>query len=451
MIEREIPWASPSAAFERLACEKGALLLCPGARADSARWAFIAARPSELLEARGRAATINGASAGAAPFEALAALHESRRRTGAAFDGPPLMSGLAGFVGYECGALLEPSAPALPSGYALPDLCIGAYDAVAAFDLARRRALLFARDARTADALHDALADHEAAEGPTDLVAYGSNFSPRAYRAAVADARERILAGDFFQANLSQRLEFRAERPIDAYALFRAAQRNSSAPFAAFIPCGDASIISMSPERFFAVDAESRILAEPIKGTRPRGKTPDEDARLARELADSPKERAENVMIADLTRNDLSRLCEDGSIVEEGICALVSHSTVHHLVSRISGGLLRRLTPVDALKSMFPCGSVTGAPKIEAMKAIAAIEGVGRGPYCGAIGYVDDRGLADFSVAIRIAIVEGARVTAPVGGGVTLRSDPDAEYQETLAKAAWLTKLAGPKERDGAP
>lgn len=454
MIERDLPFMSPTDAFSGLAHETGAVLLHPGAIASDARWAFIAARPSVLLEARGAEATINGAPAGAGPFEALAELHASRRRASASHAGPPLMTGLAGYVGYECGALLEPSVEALPSGYRLPDFSIGAYDAVAAFDLAAPRATLFARTERAAAALRGALSDAGTIGGPPALTSLGSNFSPRSYRSAVADARSRILAGDFFQANLSQRLAFSAGKEIDAFALFRAAQAASSAPYAAFLKSDGGAIVSMSPERFFAIlmaEGGARLVAEPIKGTRPRGKTAEEDARLAGELLASAKDRAENIMIADLTRNDLAHVCADNSIIEEAICELVSHSTVHHLVSRISGRLRDGLSAVDALKAMFPCGSVTGAPKVEAMKAIAAIETVGRGPYCGAIGYIDDRGNADFSVAIRLAIVEGGRLALPVGGGVTLRSDPSAEYEETLAKAKWLTEIAAPPAQDRRP
>jgi para-aminobenzoate synthetase component 1 len=230
--------------------------------------------------------------------------------------------------------------------------------------------------------------------------------------------------------------------------------RKSSAGYAAFLPGREGAVLSASPELFFRIEPSSgggaRIVAEPIKGTRPRGATPEEDAALAAALLADPKDRAENVMIADLTRNDLSRICRDGGVREEAICALATHAGVHHLVSRIGGELLDGVDAAAALRALFPCGSITGAPKIEAMRAIAEIEGEGRGPYCGAIGFIDDAGASTFSVAIRTAVAErrsaALRLSLPVGGGVTLRSDSDAEYEETRTKARGLLAALGAAE-----
>jgi para-aminobenzoate synthetase component 1 len=207
------------------------------------------------------------------------------------------------------------------------------------------------------------------------------------------------------------------------------------------------AIVSNSPERFFRIenraDGARNIIAEPIKGTRPRGASAQEDDALARALMVDPKERAENMMIADLVRHDLSQICEDGTIREQSLCALMRLTNVQHLVSTISG-VLKERTPFSAVFSaLFPCGSVTGAPKIAAMQAIADYEGVGRGPYCGAIGYIDDGGAADFSVSIRTLMIEGSRVTLPVGGGITLRSKPQDEYEETIAKARGALAVMG--------
>lgn len=257
--------------------------------------------------------------------------------------------------------------------------------------------------------------------------------------ARVAAAVERIRGGDFFQANLAQVLSVESDGDIDAFAVFRALSEGD-APYGAFLNFKEGGLVSASPERFFKFapmdDGVFRIVVEPIKGTRPRGKAAADDMAFARALRESAKDRAENTMIVDLVRNDLARVCEDGSIREDALCALKSFSSVHHLVSTVSGALVQGKTAVDAFEALFPCGSVTGAPKIEAMKAISALEGQGRGPYCGAIGWFDDGGAAEFSVAIRILIVEGRRAFVPVGGGVTLRSEPRAELQETLDKAA---------------
>jgi para-aminobenzoate synthetase component I len=215
----------------------------------------------------------------------------------------------------------------------------------------------------------------------------------------------------------------------------------SDAFFGALLQYPEGAVVSNSPERFFRLsvreDGFRRVTAEPVKGTRRRALNSKEDAQLAQALRNDPKDRAENIMIADLMRNDLSKICKDGTIQEEAICELLTLSHVHHLVSRIAGELCDGSAISDIFRALFPSGSITGAPKIEAMKAIAEIEGAGRGPYCGAIGYIDDTGAADFSVAIRTMMTDGGRqsLSIPVGGAVTLRSNPGEEYEETLVKA----------------
>ncbi|MFN0024113.1 MAG: anthranilate synthase component I family protein [Parvularculaceae bacterium] len=445
LVIREIDWRSPAAAFAPFAHEPHAALLDAGASASGARWSFVCARPSERLEARDGATFLNGEKLEISPFEALARLQTRRSR---APDGvvPPLVSGLVGFAGYECGAIAEPSARGPASAGDAPDFAFAAFDTIAAFDSVEQRAFITTLDEGGAAEIEAVLGTAEPAAVLPALVAAGSNFSPARYREAVRQVIDCILAGAIYQANISQRLMFECGAPIDAFSIFTHAVARSSAAHAAYLNPGKAQIVSLSPERFFSVspvDGAMIIRAEPIKGTRPRGANAEEDSRLLHDLVTSAKDRAENIMIADLTRNDLSRLCVDGSIREEAICEAQSHATVHHLVSRISGRLRPDLSAADALQALFPCGSITGAPKVEAMKTIAAVEGIARGPYCGAIGYLDDRGGADFSVAIRTAIVEGQRVTLPVGGGITLRSEPREEYQETLDKAEWFLRLIG--------
>lgn len=445
MIVREIQWREPLAAFAPFAREPQAVLFHAGDAAEGARWSIIAVRPSSTIERRDGVTYFDGAASALSPFEALAKWHKIRRRPLTA-DAPPFLSGLAGFAGYECGAILEPAAPGPAGPGRSPDFLFGAYDAAVSFDRLARRAFVSGLDDRAADALEADLGSEFTETEIAPLHFAGSNFSAAHYRDAVSEVIRRIADGAVYQANISHRLLFKSDEEIDALSIFRCALTRSSAPFGAYLNAEDMQIVSLSPERFFSVSHDrgaSIIRAQPIKGTRPRGATPAEDEALARALLTSAKDRAENVMIADLTRNDLSRICADGSIREEAIAALQSHATVHHLVSTISGALSEGLTAPDALAALFPCGSITGAPKVEAMRTIAAIEGAARGPYCGAIGYIDDRGGADFSVAIRTALVSGRRVELPVGGGVTLRSDPEAEYQETLDKAAWFLRLAG--------
>jgi para-aminobenzoate synthetase component 1 len=269
-----------------------------------------------------------------------------------------------------------------------------------------------------------------------------SSFTRPAYEAAVAEVIERILAGDIFQANLSQR--FAAELPegLAPIDLYRRLRERNPAPFASFLRLGDAAIASSSPERFLRL-AGRRATTSPIKGTRPRDPDPERDRALADQLLASEKDRAENVMIVDLLRNDLSRVCRDGSVDVPSLCRLERFATVHHLVSTVTGDLRPGLTAVDLLAACFPGGSITGAPKIRAMEIIAELEPTRRGPYCGAIGYLGFDGAMDSSVVIRTFAMRGGRVTFNAGGGIVADSDPAAEYDETMAKAGALLSALG--------
>ena len=369
-----------------------------------------------------------------------------RSRQHSAGNGAPFCSGLVGYVGYEALSAIEPSLDLPESPYDLPLAQFGAYDAAAIFDRQAQRAFISARSEGAADNLQSRLGTDAAPPVVLpDAAGLYSNFSREAYVGAVAEIIERIRNGDFFQANIAQTLTATMAAPMSSFALFRKIAAVSDAFFAALFQYDDGAIISNSPERFFELTSQGDITAEPVKGTRPRGRDAAEDAKLAADLVADPKDRAENIMIADLMRNDLSRICRDHSIKEDAICELMTLSRVHHLVSRISGNLRPGLGIADVFTALFPCGSITGAPKIEAMKAIAEIEAVGRGPYCGAVGYIDDSGRAEFAVAIRTMMVDASRqrVSIPVGGGVTLRSDPLSEYDETLVKAAAALSALG--------
>jgi len=433
MFTREIGWRSPIAAAAPLAGEPFSFIL-HGGDCSATRWSFLSAFPAEVIRADQAGVWRNGSRiAEEDPFAAIARV-SAERRTPLRRSAVPLGAGIVGFAGYELGGIREPHAKGPPSPFALPDLCFGAYDAVAAFDRIARRAFISGRTAVAVDRLECALGTGNApAPAPQPRFSVQMNFDSSAYKEAVKRVIQRIGEGAFFQANLSRRI-FVSPAP-DPFLLFNRLSAGDASHLS-LLNFPEGAIVSNSPERFFNFDPCSRrIVCEPIKGTRPRGRTTEEDRLMTEELLSDPKDRAENVMIADLVRNDLSRICMDESISEDAICELLSGARVHHLVSRISGILRPDLQAVDALAAMFPCGSVTGAPKIEAMRAIAAEEGEGRGPYCGAIGYVDDSGGADFSVAIRTMTIGGGRGVFQVGGGVTLRSDPEAEHWETLAKA----------------
>ncbi len=267
-------------------------------------------------------------------------------------------------------------------------------------------------------------------------LAIRSSFTREAYLKAVERVREYIFAGDIFQANLSQRFETPLFEP--PWTLYRRLRECNPAPFAAFLDFPGVAVLSASPERFLRVDADSRVETRPIKGTRPRGVGPEHDAALGQALAESAKDRAENLMIVDLMRNDLSRVCAPGTVRVAELFALEQYATVHHLVSTVVGQLAPGADALDLLRAAFPGGSITGAPKLRAMEIIAELEPSWRGVYCGSIGYWSVTGELDTSIAIRTAVARNGRVYFNAGGGIVADSDPAAEYQETLDKARGL-------------
>lgn len=278
-----------------------------------------------------------------------------------------------------------------------------------------------------------------------------SSFTKDEYVSAVERIRELIRSGDTYQANLTQQFAIEFEDAIPAGEVFRRLRRQNPSAFAAFIQRGRTAVVSSSPERFFRIEVD-RITVAPIKGTIRRGTTPEEDAALRRSLAESAKDRAENTMIVDLLRNDLGRICEFGSVAVDGLCAVEEHSTLFHLVSTVRGKLRPSTGLGDVLLSLFPSGSITGAPKVRTMQIIGEIEPVARGLSMGSIGIVvpgdefEPLGpFIDSNVAIRTVTIEGREARFNVGGGVVIDSDPESEYRESLLKAKALLHALGVK------
>jgi para-aminobenzoate synthetase component 1 len=383
---------------------------------------------------------------------------------------PPFQGGIAGYIGYDWGAELErvTRPPGDASGDERPDVVLGLYDWVIAWDHLEEKAWIIStgagdagggsRDERAAarlawvqehlDASPRALADQAAAT----MSEPKSNFTRDEYEAAVGRVRDYIAAGDVYQVNVAQR--FRTPFRGAPLALYRRLRARNPAPFGAFLDFAGVTIASISPERFLRLDAGTRAAeARPIKGTRPRGTTPARDTELAEELLASAKDRAENVMIVDLLRNDLGKVCRTGSISVPKLCALESHPTVHHLVSTVTGVLADDADAFDLIRAAFPGGSVTGAPKIRAMEIIAELERAPRGVYCGAIGYVSAGGGAmDLNIPIRTIVVRNGEATFHAGAGIVWDSEPAAEYQETLAKARTMIEaLTSPRRMSRTP
>lgn len=266
-------------------------------------------------------------------------------------------------------------------------------------------------------------------------VTLAGGFTHQEYVAAVEKARQYIIAGDIFEVNLSQRFE--AELSTTPYELYRRLRQVNPAPFACYLGFDEVSVVSASPERFLRVHGDW-VETRPIKGTRPRGKTPEEDEALANELVSSVKDRAENIMIVDLERNDLGRVCRFGTIKVTELAILEVFPTVFHLTSTVEGNFREGKNCIDLLKATFPGGSITGAPKVRAMEIIDELEPTRRSVYTGNIGYLSFNGDLDLNIAIRTFLVKGSKAYFQVGGAVVYDSDPEAEYQETLDKARAL-------------
>jgi para-aminobenzoate synthetase component 1 len=389
-------------------------------------------------------------------------------------DLPPFQGGAAGYVGYDWGMMLERVPRPRYDDLALPDVQLGLYDWVVAWDHVARRAWListgmpergpaarqravrriaFVRERLARDAGCEMRDGWERIPHPAsrisapsypvpDVPGVRSNFTRAGYLDAVQRVIDYVFAGDIFQANLSQRLEAPlVGTPLD---LYRRLRRRNPAPFCAYLDYGDVVVASSSPERFLRVDPGGRVETRPIKGTRPRGLSPEHDAALAQALAESDKDRAENVMIVDLLRNDLSRVCRAGTVQVPELFAIEHYATVHHLVSTVVGELAPEQGPVDLLRAAFPGGSITGAPKVRAMQIIAELEPTQRAMYCGAIGYLSRTGALDTSIVIRTCLVLGREVYVQVGGGIVADSDPELEYRETLDKARGLIPALAP-------
>jgi para-aminobenzoate synthetase component 1 len=266
-------------------------------------------------------------------------------------------------------------------------------------------------------------------------IALQTNFTPQGYLRAVERIRDYIAAGDVFQVNLSQRFE--TDLPIPPYELYRHLRHINPAPFAAYLNFDEAIILSASPERFLKVRGDL-VETRPMKGTRPRGCSTAEDMTLAAELLTSTKDKAENVMIVDLERNDLGRVCRYGSVRVKELLTLEKYATVFQLTSLVEGRLPPDKTRIDLLKACFPGGSITGAPKVRAMEIIDELEPTRRSIYTGSLGYLSFSGKMDLNIAIRTLLVKDKRAYFQVGGGIVYDSDPEREYQETLDKAKAL-------------
>ena len=421
------------------------------------RYSFIGSDPFLVMRSRSREITILGPDGEKTvtgnPFDVLGELLSEYR-----FENPtdlPFAGGAVGYLSYDLCHFIEKLPATAVDDLQLPECYLAFYDAVIAFDQLEGHAYIAStglpdtgdrRQARAESRLRE-LRDIMAQEPPPEdadtycdisgdaPVSLRSNFTREAYIEAVQAVREYIMAGDIFQANLSQRFE--ADMPLPPWELYRRLRRINPAPFAGYLNLDGVAVVSASPERFLRVRGDL-VETRPIKGTRPRGVDPASDRALAQELLDSVKDGAEHVMIVDLERNDLGRVCRYGTVKVSELKALESYSTVHHLTSTVEGRLAPGRGVTDLLKATFPGGSITGAPKVRAMEIIDELEPTRRSVYTGAIGYLGFDGGCDLNIVIRTILIKDGRAYFQVGGGIVYDSDPEEEYIETLDKAKAL-------------
>ncbi|MEN6406242.1 MAG: aminodeoxychorismate synthase component I [Thermoguttaceae bacterium] len=457
IVEPLEPPPDPETAFLRLARLPHCLFLDSAIKDPQlGRYSFLAADPFDFLRL-----PANGDDA-----LATLAARWSTFRAETLPELPPFQGGWAGLFGYELGRSLERAPAANVDEFHAPALAVGCYDVVLAVDHvagrawiisqgfpeiepSRRRRRAAERLRQMRECLEQAAKPFTKAGPPGNLSreqlapqyplagwpSVTSNFSRSQYLDTVRRVIDYIRAGDVFQVNLSQRLTTPAVD--DAVALYRRLRRINPAPMAGYFDLGDLQVASASPERFLTV-RQRRVETRPIKGTRPRTGDAAVDRKALDDLVSSEKDRAENVMIVDLLRNDLSRVCEPDSVRVAQLCGVETYQYVFHLVSSVCGRLRSDRSALDLLRAAFPGGSITGAPKPRAMQIIAELEPTARGPYCGSLGYLGFDGAMDTSLLIRTITAARGWWQFPVGGGIVAQSDPEREYDETLHKAEGL-------------
>lgn len=430
----EADWREPAGVLAAFADEPWAIGLLSGGDGDQARWSYVTRQPDRTL--------VVAPEDPRDPFEALRALVGPPTEPLA--DGPPFQGGVAGLACYELGERIDPIGLARRPGW--PDLACARYPALLAFDHRERVIMAVGRGENDAAARQTATEALGWLQVPSPPPVSGPLAEPpvvgpaEAYEAVVAEVVARIAAGDIFQANVARAWIGRLLGEARPFELMDRLTRSSPAPFAAYLRLEDRAVVSNAPERFVRLsrqDGGFLALTQPIKGTRPRGADPAEDAALAAALAASHKDRAENLMIVDLMRNDLARVSTPGAVRTPELFRTQSFANVHHLVSTVTGRLAPGRDAADLLRATFPPGSITGAPKLQAMRTIAALEPP-RGPFFGSMFWAGSDGAMDASVLIRTALFErdetGWTFEARAGAGLVADSDPRAERLETEAK-----------------
>ena len=436
-------------AFSRLYAGDRYAFLCESlGEAGRNRFSFFGGRPTRIHRSRPLLITIENVETGETksdPRDLLDSIRDLLSAAEAVPDAPPFSSGVVGYLGYDVVRRFErlPSPPPDPEG--LPDSVLLVPTEIVVVDHQAGTTDIFVHgtggDARLAvirahlDGPKETASD---TSGPGEEVALRARTTRPEFEAGVEAILEHIRAGDIFQGVLSQRFE--ADFDSDPLDLYRVLRETNPSPYMYFLKLGpDHAVLGSSPEVLVSLEGR-RAMTRPLAGTRPRGESPERDAAHAGELLADPKERAEHVMLVDLARNDLGRVCEYGSVRVTRQFEIERHARVMHIVSEVEGRLRPEHDALDLFRATFPAGTVTGAPKIRAMEIIDALEPVRRGLYGGAIGYIDPAGRMDLCLAIRTLVVHQGRVLLQAGAGVVADSDPVREFEETQAKASALVR-----------
>ena len=441
---------TPVSAYLRLRGEGPSFLLESAEQGQRfGRWSFLGVQPRAVIRLQDGVLTVGGEPREFDDPYAAVAEELERYRVAPLADLPPFSGGAVGMFGYDLVRWFEPSVgEPNQDDVRLPDLALMVSDVLLAFDHLRHEVTVLANvfsEAGDVEASYQeavaAIADvrerlaapiPRAAAGVREAPDFSSNIGSDGYAAAVEKAKEYIRAGDIYQVVPSQR--WSADAPVEAFSLYRGLRTVNPSPYMYFLDFEDFEIAGASPESLVKVTGR-RAEQRPIAGTRPRAETVEEDYERAKELLEDEKERAEHVMLVDLARNDLGRVCEYGTVRVEELMAVESYSHVMHIVSSVAGTLREGVTGMDALRASLPAGTLSGAPKIRAMQIIDELEPVKRGAYGGAIGYLSYTGDLDTCIYIRSAVLKDGRIHVQAGGGIVADSEAQYEVRETEAKA----------------
>jgi len=457
VLRKEIPWSDPYNLFVLLKGDEPSFLLeSLGRGRKTSRYSFIGITPKIIIRSKGKEIKVlhgnntESVSCGN-PFETVRDLLK-RREVLHPRDIPPFAGGAVGYFGYDMVHLFEELPRRAQDDLQLPDTVLMIVDVIIAFDHMRKKVWIISiqdgsderGEARCREQIGEIEQRMKRRYIPADTGRSGlrikmvSNLTQKEYIDMVRRCKEYIAAGDIFQANLSQRLSVQI-KGVDPLRLYGVLRKVNPSPFSAFIDTGEMQLVSSSPERLIRL-YDDLVETRPIAGTRPRGRDPEENGVLQKQLLASEKERAEHIMLVDLERNDIGRVCRYGSVRVDEFMELESYSHVNHIVSNVVGEIESGRDAFDLIRAVFPGGTITGVPKIRCMEIIDELEPTTRGPYTGSIGYISYSGNMDLNIVIRTFIIKDGWAHIQVGAGIVADSDPEREYYETLYKAEALIK-----------